>query len=496
MSLPTAPLLDVVYSGLLVPALVLSTSTPVSTMSPLSDAPRPEWWETLFFEGLPPLYPGFLLSGLLVASLVALWAFVLRNVGAEEAQRVPFAWSEDDSSGNQNATRDTGKSAARGGSSSPGKWSRGVTAGGGIVVVEPPPPTKTHGAGEETSAPPQQQHLQQQLFQSGLRQTFLGRTLNALVLLYVFALPLAMWAAVLSNYQPGLMRFYLNDLLSLNICGLRDQDFGVLPWCSAAKRVPTSTGKIFDVLTLTMVILWVASLGASLGYFHTKNWLRKLFLKPVALWKAEIVLVERGTMLGGQERDTRRDYKVVEFCDVAVVNMDGSVTGNSEQIKVIDFRYTRFVLTSDGFFGAERNPMINCAASDMHALLTSSGGVDHQQFPARSFSSARRSGVTTPAPVPSSRSLALARSGANFVNFVVPSLPTFLKREFLTTLFIWQYYGMVWVAFYYYWQNASVNLGLSVVAGVQTALMSRRNLREVKELANSSAELEVEVMER
>ena len=75
-------------------------------MNPLADAPRPEWWETLFFEGLPPLYSSLLLSGLLVASLVALWAFVLRNIGADEilTSRVPLCASEEGTEADQHDT--------------------------------------------------------------------------------------------------------------------------------------------------------------------------------------------------------------------------------------------------------------------------------------------------------------------------------------------------------------------------------------------------------
>lgn len=283
-----------------------------------------------------------------------------------------------------------------------------------------------------------------------------------------------MWPTVFAFYQPRCMRFWLNDVLNLHIC-MDASDYGRMPWCVDAGSF-TSDADLSNAIAATLFLLWVFSLPMCLAYYYKRDVLRELFLKPVGLEQAEIVLIER---------KSGKKFSTVEFCEVITPSKTpGTPTTNGPGEKkgtpVIDFQYTRYLINTENpspSFSAPDNPMHRASAALMHALLVQEPSTPRQ---AQDRSSARAA--------------MLARCGPNFVNFRVPSLWVFLSTEFYTPLFMVQFHGFVLLAFYYYWQNTSLMLLLAFFAGVQAAVISRRSLLEVKDLANASADRSVEVL--
>lgn len=87
-----------------------------------------------------------------------------------------------------------------------------------------------------------------------------------------------------------------------------------------------------------------------------------------------------------------------------------------------------------------------------------------------------------------SRAAKLELFGVNRMEVEVPGLPTFVAREFLTGLYIWQWHSLLWVWYHYYWAVACFNEILTFCAGTMNAHLLRGNQLEIQQLAQTEAE--------
>lgn len=81
--------------------------------------------------------------------------------------------------------------------------------------------------------------------------------------------------------------------------------------------------------------------------------------------------------------------------------------------------------------------------------------------------------------------------GENRIAIEIPNLCVFIGNEFLTSLYIWQYHCLMWLAMYYYWFVAGFYYVLTFTTGAFKAHRVRKANLEMRDLANTVTDVKL-----
>ena len=178
---------------------------------------RPEWLDTVFYEGLNPVLLFVILGAGLLGALVLLWTYVVR--GKQDATAVTegsLYSAQLDPTPEQTGERREQvllKSSTR----------KKVS---GTALDEESARTRTPDGAQD----PQQD----QLWQLGYSPHFFGRIIFGAFVMYATVVHALLWLVVLSFYKSQMMLWLLNWGLQLNVC--TPASYGKMPWCDAEKQ--------------------------------------------------------------------------------------------------------------------------------------------------------------------------------------------------------------------------------------------------------------------